>query len=193
MAISSSVSAFPSNISIYRLYWPQWWCWDRREVYELNKCVCVHLCEKPGKGLVIFGHGRRGAVTACGLRTEGPVFFTQRGQLRGEEWRGEWEVARDGEEHFTVDVLLPCKQFMTYCWLKLNVRSIPCQIQFVPIFWSWVHLAFVDLLICVFQLYVDIWRWNLYFAALDLRIKYWQVKKKKRNIYMDVIQNIPSS
>lgn len=45
----------------------------------------MHLCAKPGKALVIFGHGRRGAVTACGPRTEGPLFFMQRGELRGEE------------------------------------------------------------------------------------------------------------
>lgn len=43
-------------------------------------------------------------MTACGLRTEGPVFFL--------EWGGEWS---GDEEQFTVDVLLPCRQFMTYC------------------------------------------------------------------------------
>ena len=47
-------------------------------------CVCMHLCAISGKGLVIFGHGRRGAVTACGLRTERPVFFLE---SRGEEER----------------------------------------------------------------------------------------------------------
>lgn len=46
-------------------------------------CACVHLCAKSGKGLVIFGHGRRGAMTACGLRTEDPVFLLEKGELRG--------------------------------------------------------------------------------------------------------------
>lgn len=51
--------------------------------------ICVYVCMRAGgcwcavsgMGLVIFGHRRRGAVTACGLRTEGPVFFL--------EWGGE--------------------------------------------------------------------------------------------------------
>lgn len=41
------------------------------------------LCAISGRGLVIFGQWRRGAVTACGLRTEGAVFFLERGGLRG--------------------------------------------------------------------------------------------------------------
>lgn len=48
----------------------------------------MHLCAISGKGLVIFGHWRRGAVTACGLRTEDPVFFLERGGIRGV--RGGW-------------------------------------------------------------------------------------------------------
>lgn len=39
-------------------------------------------CAISGQGSVIFGHGRRGAMTACGLRTEDPVIFLERG---GEE------------------------------------------------------------------------------------------------------------
>lgn len=52
-------------------------------------CVCMHFCEISGKALVIFGHGRRGAVTACGLRTEDLVFFLESGGRRGEERSGE--------------------------------------------------------------------------------------------------------
>lgn len=42
--------------------------------------------------------------------------------------------------------------------------------------------------------FVGIWRWNLYFAALDLwlnsiYIEYWKVKKN-RNMYVDLIQII---
>ena len=48
----------------------------------------MHLCAISGKALVIFGHGRRAAVTACGLRTEDPVFFLESGGRRGEERRG---------------------------------------------------------------------------------------------------------
>lgn len=51
----------------------------------ISVSACVHLCAISGKGLVIFGHGRRGAVTACGLRTEDPVFFLERRESRGEE------------------------------------------------------------------------------------------------------------
>lgn len=49
---------------------------------RLNKFVrvCMHLCAISGKDLVIFGYGSRGAVTACGLRTEDPVFFLERGE-----------------------------------------------------------------------------------------------------------------
>lgn len=43
-------------------------------------CQCTHLCAISGKELVIFGHRRRGAVTACGLRTEEPVFLLERGR-----------------------------------------------------------------------------------------------------------------
>lgn len=51
---------------------------------RLNKCcVCMHVCAISGKGLVIFGHWRRGAVTACGPRTVDPVFFLERGGIRG--------------------------------------------------------------------------------------------------------------
>lgn len=87
----------------------------------MHSCICV---EKPGKGLVIFGQAKRGAVTACGLGTEGPVFWMQREESRGEE-RG----VRNG---FTVDVLLPRRQFMNYCWLELNVRSSQNQIHLLP-------------------------------------------------------------
>lgn len=48
----------------------------------MHSCICV---EKSGKGLVIFGQAKRGAVTACGLGTEGPVFWMQREESRGEE------------------------------------------------------------------------------------------------------------
>lgn len=48
-------------------------------------CVCAHLCVIPGKELVIFGHRRRGAVTACGLRTEEAVFPSEGGSLV-EKW-----------------------------------------------------------------------------------------------------------
>lgn len=78
----------------------------------IRVCTCVYLSAKSGEGLVIFGHGRRGAMTACGLRTEDLVFFMERGELRGEV-RGV-----GSEEYFTVDVLLPFRQLMNYYWLK---------------------------------------------------------------------------
>lgn len=52
--------------------------------------VCIHLRKKPEKGSDVFGHGRRGAVTACGLRTEDPVFALDRGELRRGERSGKW-------------------------------------------------------------------------------------------------------
>lgn len=61
--------------------------WDEIRVHV---CACMHLRPISGKGLVIFGHGRRAAVTACGLRTEDPVFFLERGGRRGERREG-WE------------------------------------------------------------------------------------------------------
>lgn len=82
------------------------------------------------KRLSYFWSWERGAVTACGLRTEDPVFFLARGELRGEE-RGV-----GSEEYFTVDVLLPCRQFVNYCWVKLNVRSSQYQIHLLPTFRS---------------------------------------------------------
>ncbi len=53
---------------------------------SIRLTVCV--CAISGNGLVIFGHERRGAMTACGLRTEDPVFFLERGGIRGEEKSG---------------------------------------------------------------------------------------------------------
>lgn len=53
----------------------------------------MRLCALPGKGFVIFGHWRRGAVTACGLGTEDPVYFLEREGLRG---AGGWEVVDCG-------------------------------------------------------------------------------------------------
>lgn len=64
--------------------------------------VCMYLSVISGKDLVIFGHRRRGAVTACGLQTQDPVFFLERGheEQRIEEWR-------EAGGKFSVDVLLP--------------------------------------------------------------------------------------
>lgn len=42
-------------------------------------CACRRTCAISGRGSVIFGDWRRGAVTACGLGTEGPVFFLESG------------------------------------------------------------------------------------------------------------------
>lgn len=41
---------------------------------EGNSGLLVRLRVKCGRDLVIFGQGRREAVTACGLRTEDPLF-----------------------------------------------------------------------------------------------------------------------
>lgn len=47
----------------------------------------MRLCVKCGRDLVIFGQGRREAVTACGLRTEDPLFVLQGGyEARREQW-----------------------------------------------------------------------------------------------------------
>lgn len=45
----------------------------------------ANLCTISGKGLVIFGGWRRVAATACGLGTEDPVMFLERGALGGGE------------------------------------------------------------------------------------------------------------
>lgn len=63
---------------------------------RLSECV-RHTCAVSARRSVISGDRRRGAVTACGLGTEGPVFFLESG--------------REGEERrpggVTVDGLLP--------------------------------------------------------------------------------------
>lgn len=95
--------------------WLPWQRWDGRG----NSWLRARLRVKCGSDLVIFGHGRRGAVTACGLRTEDPVFVVDGGaeavgwgvMRRGEHCGG-------GEEELTMDGLLPCRQFLTYSLLK---------------------------------------------------------------------------
>lgn len=55
--------------------------------------MLVRLRVKCGRDFVIFGRGRREAVTACGLRTEDPLFVLDRGvwggyEARREQWPG---------------------------------------------------------------------------------------------------------
>lgn len=117
-------------------------------------CVCRRTCAISGRGSVIFGDWRRGAVTACGLSTEGPLFFLESG-VGG---RG-WMAGRRG--WFAVDGPLPRCQFMTYSWVKLNVGVSQYQIYHLPI--SLVSTPLFSPIDCFF---VNPWRRNFPFVWL---------------------------
>lgn len=58
------------------------------ESVRLSVCVRACVCERrtcavSARRSVIPGDRRRGAVTACGLGTEDPVFFLESGRGRG--------------------------------------------------------------------------------------------------------------
>lgn len=115
--------------------------------------ICVHacICVQSGMDLVIFGHGRRGAMTACGLRTEDPVFFLERGEIE--------ERRRGGGAGGLRSPLLwtscyPAATFLTYRWVSVNVRSSQSQICPPTISWRGINpLRFWQL--------IDAWRRNL--------------------------------
>lgn len=47
-------------------------------------------------------------MTACGLKTEGPLLVVDRRSYEERSW--------GGEEYLTVDGLFPCRQFLDYSW-----------------------------------------------------------------------------
>lgn len=82
---------------------------------RLSECV-RHTCAVSARRSVISGDRRRGAVTACGLSTEGPVFFLEsgrEGEARGRRLWGGWA---------TVDGLLPPLPVCDLQWSEIECR-----------------------------------------------------------------------
>lgn len=74
-------------------------------------CVCMHASRRV---LVCSIWNGLGYFWSPEERSRDGVWSQNRGSslLLGMGGRGEWS---GDEEQFTVDVLLPCRQFMTYC------------------------------------------------------------------------------